>query len=91
MRGQLPLGLDRRRHGVARRAKRAEQRIALRINHLTLRGCDRVLQQTRVLGQDGRVAIAAQTLQQLVEPSMSVNKKVTVPLGSPAVGATQRF
>ena len=69
------------------RPKRDEQRIALRVHHPTAVRRERGAQHPGRAPPAALALIAAEPLQQPVDPSMSVNRKVTVPLGSSATAA----
>jgi hypothetical protein len=68
-------------HRTRGRREGEEERIALRV-HLdpAVRSAGRP-DQAAVLGERGRVALRASSCRSLVEPSTSVKRKVTVPLG----------
>ena len=68
VRCQLTLCLDRRRHTLPSRPERAEQRIALRIHHLTAMRRDRRAQHPRLLCQHALVPVPAKPLEQLGGP-----------------------
>ena len=75
----------------ARGREGAEQRVALRIDHpAAVRGNAARSSQAC---SDNTVSYSSRPsrLSSSVEPSMSVNRKVTVPLGRPSSGATPRF
>ena len=78
VRRQVTLPIDRRRDRILRRLKRNEERVTLRVDLVAAVRREGGPQDPLLLGQNLRV-LAARRWSSRVEPSMSVNRKVTVP------------
>ena len=83
MAGEAPLGGERGPHGPGRAAKGGEEGVTLSVDLYAAALLDRVAQDRSMIVPDGRIPVAS-SCSSRVEPSMSVNRKVTVPVGSSA-------
>jgi hypothetical protein len=78
---EQPLGLSGRRDGLPRRSEGDEERVPLRVDLDSAVTGEHLTQHPPVLDEQLRISLAV-LLQQPVDPSMSVNRKVVVPVGS---------
>ena len=81
MAAQCPLYRQRAQDGLLRAGERDEERVALRIDLVARVADDGRADQTPVIGQNLHVP-SRSAFTSRVEPSMSLNRKVTAPLGS---------
>jgi hypothetical protein len=68
--------------------ERREERIALGVDLVTVESLNRLAEQPRVRGQDLAVAVA-ERCNSRVDPSISVNRNVTVPVGRSGIPIRQ--
>ena len=79
--GQPRLGGRGRRQGSGRRGERDEERVALRIDFDAAVRSERRAQDAPVFRERFGVPLAPSSSSSRVEPAMSVNRNVTVPVG----------
>ena len=73
-----------------RRRERDEERVALRVDLDAAVPRERLAQNPPVLGERARVPSGPSSCSSRVDPSMSVKRNVTVPVGSSATGLSLR-
>jgi hypothetical protein len=79
VRRERTLGRHSRRDRVAGARERDEERVALRVDFLSAVPLERLAQKALVLGEESAYRSLSRAASR-VEPSMSVKRKVTVPL-----------
>ena len=85
--GQTLACLRRRDDCVRGRWERDKERVALGVNLDSVVGGVGVAHDAPMLGQSLRVTLGSELVSRCVEPSTSVNRKVTVPEGRPGCTA----